>query len=138
MSSFFLILALVCLGTRDARTSPAGSGQEGLQHEVSVTLKLVQVYVTDRQGRPVTDLSRGDFVLYDNDERRDITDFERHLLLPPDSTLPSTESESGTLSPGPVRLNRKFFILLDIVGNDDVGVIKSKRTEQDADPERSI
>ena len=124
MSSFFLISALLCLGTRDAPTYPAGSGQEGLQHEVSVTLKLVQVYVTDRHGRPVTDLIREDFVLFDNGERRDITDFERHLLLPPDSTLPAAESESGTRSAEPVSLNRKFFILLDIVGNDDVGIIK--------------
>jgi VWFA-related protein len=128
MPSFFLISALLCLGTRDAPTYPAGSGQEGLQHEVSVTLKLVQVYVTDRHGRPVTDLIREDFVLFDNGERRDITDFERHLLLPPDSTLPAAESESGTRSAEPVSLNRKFFILLDIVGNDDVGIIKSKRT----------
>lgn len=126
-SSLFLIMCLLSLGIRDAQTYATGTGQGELQHEVSVTLKLVQVYVTDRQGRPVTDLSREDFVLFDNNERQDITDFERHLLLPPDSARPSAEAESETRTPGPARLNRKFFILLDIVGNDDVGVIKSKR-----------
>jgi VWFA-related protein len=94
---------------------------------VTVTLKLVQVYVTDAQGRPVTDLNRDDFVLYDNDELQEITDFERHLLLPPEGANLSAQPAAETPTPGPARLNRKFFILLDIVGNDDVGVIKAKR-----------
>jgi len=126
-SALFLIMGLLSLGIRDAQAFRPGSGQDELQHEVSVTLKLVQVYVTDRQGRPVTDLSREDFILFDNDERQDITDFERHLLVTPDSARLSADSGSETHSPAPARLNRKFFILLDIVGNDDVGVIKSKR-----------
>jgi hypothetical protein len=29
-----------------------------LQHEVTVTLKLIQVYVTDKKGDPVVDLMR--------------------------------------------------------------------------------
>jgi VWFA-related protein len=102
--------------------------QQELKHDVSVTLKLLQVYVSDEQGRPVPDLRREDFMLYDNGEPRDITDFERHLM-------PARKPEAGgetraVAGPGPTppRLPRKFFMLLDLVGNDDVGVIKAKRT----------
>ena len=48
--------------------------QEALQHEVSVILKLVQVYVADKNGKPVTELERSDFELYDNGEKDGITD----------------------------------------------------------------
>jgi hypothetical protein len=40
--------------------------QPTLQYEVSVTLKLVQVFVTDKQGRPVKDLNKSDFEIFDN------------------------------------------------------------------------
>jgi hypothetical protein len=37
--------------------------QAQLQHEVKVTLKLVQVYVTDKKGNPVVDLTKDDFLV---------------------------------------------------------------------------
>jgi VWFA-related protein len=110
-----------------ALRSPESTQQAELQHEVAVTLKLVQVYVTDAAGRPVTDLKREDFVLFDNGKRQEITDFERHLLRPAGGPDPRAGIGEVPLAPEPVRLNRKFFMLLDIVGNDDVGVIKAKR-----------
>lgn len=36
-----------------------------LQHEVTVTIKLIQVYVTDKEGNSVTDLEKSDFELFD-------------------------------------------------------------------------
>ncbi len=107
--------------------SPGSSPQEELQHDVTVTLKLVQVYVRDAGGRPVTDLMRGDFVIFDNGKRQEITDFERHLLLPAEKAESQAGIEDVSSVPQSIRLNRKFFMLLDIVGNDDVGVIKAKR-----------
>ena len=56
--------------------------QVTLQHEVTVTLKLIQVFVTDKKGNPITDLAKSDFVLHDNGKLQDITDFERHVLIP--------------------------------------------------------
>jgi len=35
-----------------------------LKHEVKVTLKLVQVYVTDKKGNPVLDLTKDDILLF--------------------------------------------------------------------------
>jgi len=92
-----------------------------LQHEVTVILKLIQVFVTDKDGNPVTGLNISDFELYEDGELRTITDFEKHIIgkaeekeLPPSQKFPS-------------RMNRKFFIFLDIMGNDRFGMIKSKR-----------
>ncbi|MEE9390538.1 MAG: hypothetical protein V3U91_04780, partial [Candidatus Aminicenantaceae bacterium] len=57
--------------------------QKAFQYEVTVVLKLVQVFVTDNEGNPVTDLTKDDFILYDNSKLQTITDFEKHLLSRP-------------------------------------------------------
>ena len=51
---------------------------QGLQHDVTITLKLIQVMVTDKDGNPVTDLNKEDFLLFDNDREQTLTEFERH------------------------------------------------------------
>jgi len=100
-----------------------------LQYEVTVTLKLVQVYVTDKNGNPVTDLTKDEFILYDNGKLQTITDFEKHLLIQPakkveeeiaKTELPPAEDVSS-------RMNRKFFLLLDSFQNDIVGIVRSKK-----------
>jgi len=73
-----------------------------LEYEVIVVLKLVQVFVTDNKGKPVMDLSKDDFLVYDNGKLQAITEFERHMLTQPEN-------------------------LLDISFNDGLGMIKSKK-----------
>ena len=105
--------------------------QKTLQHEVAVTLKLIQVYVTDKEGNPITDLKKEDFILWDNEKQQKITDFESHFFfLQKKEPLPVQaekipEEAVPLLSPAP--MNRKFFIFLDIQRNDPIGIIKSKR-----------
>jgi VWFA-related protein len=102
--------------------------QVSLQHEVSVALKLVQVQVVDKQGKPVADLGKSDFMLTDNGQPRDITDFEKHIssvaTAPPE---PQPPASSGVSS----RLNRKFFLFFDFSFNYPSGVIKSKKAALD-------
>ena len=50
--------------------------QKELEHEAVVTLKLVQVYVTDKKGNPIMDLELDDFELYDNGKIQKITGFD--------------------------------------------------------------
>ncbi len=90
-------------------------------YSVSVNLKLIQVFVTDKDGSPIQDLEKSDFVLYDNGKRMEITDFERHVLE-------KKERKTAEKKPPEIsnRMNRKFLILLDILGNDEVGVLQSK------------
>ena len=105
--------------------------QQDLQHEVTVVLKLVQVFVVDEKGNPVTDLTIDDFILYDNKELRKITDFEKHLLFRPaekvdekakEAERPAPEKEPSKSS----RMNRKFFLILDLQRNSPKGVKASK------------
>ena len=100
-----------------------------LQHEATVTLKLVQVYVTDKQGSPAVDLAKEDFAIYDNGERKTITEFEKHILF-----LPSAKAEiqpeiikETEIPPSHVTLNRKFFFLFDFAYNNPRGILKAKK-----------
>ena len=52
--------------------------QKPLQHEVAVTLKLIQVYITDKGGKPAMVLGPSDFRVFDNGQAVEITDFEVH------------------------------------------------------------
>lgn len=97
--------------------------QEELKHEVTVILKLIQVYVTDKKGNPVTDLEQSDFILYDKGKLQTITDFERHIFKL-EKEIKETKSDLAQKT-SPL-LNRKFFILLDYGRNGLYGINKSK------------
>ena len=103
--------------------------QEELQHEVKVTLKLIQVYVTDKKGDPVTDLKKEDFTLYDNGRLQKIIGFEKHFLALPikendialeEEKKPEQEQDLSS------QVNRKFFFLFDAIRNTPPGLNKSK------------
>ena len=98
--------------------------QETLQHKVTVTLKLIQVYVTDKKGNPVTDLNQTDFELYDKGKLINITDFEKHILyLPAEKTREIIPAVSPEV---PSQMNRKFFLFFDLAFNNVLGIKKSK------------
>jgi VWFA-related protein len=118
---FFLQTSTSVWPSLSAQTKTA---QELLQHEVIVTLKLVQVYVVDPEGNPARDLEKSDFVLYDNGKLQNITDFEKHFLYVPEvkpveSKLPQARDVSSVM-------NRKFIFLIDYQNNDLEGVAKSR------------
>jgi VWFA-related protein len=118
MGIFLLIMCLLSFNT----------GAQELQHEVTVTLKLIQVYVTDNKGDPVTDLKPDEFIVYDNKKLQKITDFERFILFPSgDSTesQPETKDVEPSSSPDKV-MSRKFFLFFDLANNNFKGFIKSQ------------
>lgn len=98
------------------------------QYDVSVTLKLVQVYVIDKQGKPVTDLKRSEFKLYDNGQPRTITEFEAHILslgkILPSQRIPVPSEQV-------LRMNRKFFLFFDFAFNSEAGIITAKKAAID-------
>lgn len=105
------------------------AAQPSIQHQVTVTLKLIQVFVTDAKGKPATDLERSDFVLYDNGAPQTITDFEKHVPAAPAAERATAEAAPA---PPPVReaaplLSRKFIFLVDFIMNDLPGVMMAKR-----------
>lgn len=90
------------------------------KHEISVTLKLIQVYVTDNKGNPLTDLEKSDFEVFDNGERKNLTEFEKHLhsfLLKPEA-----ENQPEPVAGEPETAGRKFFLLFDYVYNNQKGL----------------
>ena len=107
--------------------------QKTFQYEVTVVLKLVQVYVTDKKGNPVIDLTRDDFILYDNGKFQTITDFEKHILAQPRKSIEekveekTKEAEPPSTPLPPSRMNRKFLLLLDLFQTDAPGIKRSKK-----------
>ncbi len=100
------------------------SAQGDLKTEVTVTLKLVQVFVTDAKGKPALDLGKADFVLYDNGKLQTITDFEKHLIGMKESAaegrLPAGRDARSLM-------NRKFIFFIDYGRNDFEGIVRSQR-----------
>ena len=85
--------------------------QKPLEHNVAVTLKLVQVYVTDRHGKPIQDLRKSDFHVTDKGIPVTITEFEKHVLEPPayDPAATGPEKLLSSLTPPLQPTTRKFF-----------------------------
>jgi VWFA-related protein len=120
-AGFYLFAGL--LSQPSLASQEAVRPQKPLQHEVSVTLKLIHVVVTDKKGNPVTDLRKDEFVLYDNGEQKTLTEFEKHILSLPSAKAPAEEKIAQTpLAPAPRLLNRKLFFFFDFAYTDPVGL----------------
>jgi len=136
---FSFLLLLAGLSLIAGPPSPSSSAtqepvqlQKPIQHEVTVTLKLVQVYVTDKKGKPVQDLQKSDFIVYDNGQKKEVTEFEMHILAPPTPIAPSQPSGEKIVQPpllpaDKIRvMNRKFFLFFDFAFNNQKGVSNAK------------
>jgi len=123
---FFVGLCLIAGLSSQSSSVPqeAVRPQKPLQYEVRVTVKLIQVIVLDKQGKPVTDLKKEDFVLSDNGQEMKLTEFEKHLLSLASVEKPAEERVAATPLPAPRLLNRKFFLFLDFAYNNPAGVRK--------------
>ncbi len=107
-----------------------GPQQKPIHHDVTVTLKLIQVYVSDKSGAAVKDLEKKDFVLLEDGEEKTITEFERHVL---DPSLLGEEKPAEqvrllptTLAPAS-KLGRKFFLFFDFAYNTPMGILRAKK-----------
>ncbi|MFQ6082479.1 MAG: VWA domain-containing protein [Candidatus Aminicenantia bacterium] len=124
-----LFLVQLYLPLLQSQTKKQDTEQEVLQYEVTVTLKLIQVYVTDKKGNPVTDLEKSDFELYDNGKRQTITHFEKHILsIPASIKKPKPEKIKKPVPEkvSPPKLNRKIFLLFDFAFNNAAGIRRAK------------
>jgi VWFA-related protein len=126
---FFVIFLLlfffpVSIKNLKSESPQINKDQKPLQHEVIVTLKLIQVYVTDKNGNPVTDLDQSEFELYDNSKPQKITAFEKHVIPAPESPAPERIEPQLPLE----KMNRKFFLLFDFAFNNIGGITMAKKT----------
>lgn len=113
---FISIQNLIPIQEREGRTI--------LQHQVKVTLKLIQVYVTDKKGNPAVDLKKDDFLIRDNGQKKQITEFEKHILDLSPSEAEAPKTIRG--SPSQDLMSRKFFLFFDFAYNNAKGIKKAK------------
>jgi VWFA-related protein len=106
--------------------SPTQQDHSQLRHEVKVTLKLVQVYVTDKKGNPVINLEKNDFVVFDEGKEQKITEFERHVLSIPSRDEAEAEIVETPAQPGRELMPRKFFLFFDFAFNNGLGIEKAR------------
>lgn len=127
--AIFLLMWWALLLPVPASLSDRGTQETAaIQHEVTVTLKLVQVYVTDKKGNPVLDLEKDDFRLFDNGKRQVITEFEKHALRRASET-DATKNQALPVSsplPAPDLMPRRFFLFFDFAYNSPRGLRKAK------------
>src|SRR5512143_1028050 len=113
-------LVLILFGVSGGGSGVAAqTGQTGqIREEVTVALKLLQAYVTTKDGKPVTDLTAADFDVTDNGQKVSVTHFENHIIGG-DEIAPE-----GPIA-GP-RLNRKFFFFFDFAFTDPRSARKAR------------
>jgi VWFA-related protein len=107
---------LVCAMTAALAGAPGGIGQERVPGtiRVQVTLVPVDVIVTDKDDRPITDLRREDFTVLENGVRQTIAHFSFQALAP-SPTVPGADKPllrkipAAELTPG---TRRTFLIVL--------------------------
>jgi VWFA-related protein len=101
--------------------------QKPLEYEVTVALKLIQVFVTDKNGEPVMSLTKDDFRLFEDGKEVNIAAFEKHLLPQfRGAGLQKVEAMPPAQISQPL-LTRKFFLLLDYNRNDGEGIAEAKK-----------
>jgi VWFA-related protein len=131
------MLALLIALTQMGAPSASGQAQQALtkplQYEVSVVLKLIHVYVTDKKGNPVKDLSKDDFVVTDEGKPVTVTDFEKHGLDMSAAGPEATDVQPAAVEekvPPPAHAvpstSRKFFLFFDFAFNNARGLVKAR------------
>jgi len=122
-----IVFATLAFYPNDRGQAQAEKEPTQLKHEVKVTLKLVQVYVTDKKGNPVLDLTKDDFLVYDEGQKQALTEFERHVLrLPYEKEEAPAEVMETPAPPARELMPRKFFLFLDFAFNNAKGIEKTK------------
>lgn len=74
---FVLFAACTAVGRGSEQAADFGSG---------TTAVVIDVIVRDRQGRPITDLQKSDFELFENGARQEISDLTVVMPQPPDAS----------------------------------------------------
>jgi VWFA-related protein len=134
---FITVVGIICLIVLVAVSGLLGASSQqpqekdrkpDLQYEVSVVLKLIQVFVTDSKGKPVTDLKSEDFEILDNGQEMRISGFDRPLSTASGAgEISAREPQAAVVSTAPKpKLPRKFYLVFDFFRNDGPGIKRAR------------
>lgn len=106
-----IVLALVA-------ATPSLHGQEGFKFKSGVELVNVNVTVTDRNGRFISDLTQNDFLVYDDNREQEITHFSAERVP---VSLGIDLDTSGSMAGDKIHQARAALdrFLLDLLAPDD-------------------
>jgi VWFA-related protein len=103
-------------GAEASRT--ANGSQAELRHETGITIKLIQVFVTGKDKKPVADLAAEEFEITDNGRPVPVYHLERHFA--------EVREKPGATPLPAARLSRKYFLLFDFAFVHPRGAVKAK------------
>jgi VWFA-related protein len=131
---FLLTGILLLVGSGSDFNLPAQLNQtvdRALQNEVTVRFKLIQVYVADKKGNPVSDMKPEDFEIKDNGMPKQVEHFERHDVdMLEEKESPPEGAKAAPQKPAePAR--RKFFLLFDTAFNEHRGLKRAQEAALD-------
>jgi len=94
--------------------------QEPIRHDVFVGVKLIEIYVIDKSGNPVTDLQAEDIEVFSDGISQPLVYFEKKEMVFPFEKKQEelTERKKGT--------GRKIFFFFDFSNNTKDGVERAK------------
>ncbi len=110
-----------------AAARQAGEQKRPLRHDAAAIVKLISVRVLGPDGLPLTGLRKEDFSLYEDGQRKTITEFEVHALTGAGMTVrpaPPGAAEAALRESG--ANVRKIFIFLDQQASDEAGRVKAR------------
>jgi VWFA-related protein len=116
LKSFSIGFALILFGIFLSTASPASAQEPDDVLKVNTSLVQLNVGVVDRQGRAITNLSRNDFAVYEDDVLQPITDFEPTTT--PFSLVLMLDMSGSTQSFRPT-LKQSAYRFLDALAPDD-------------------
>ncbi|MCP5105846.1 MAG: hypothetical protein GY950_20830 [bacterium] len=123
------ILFLSAALTAQTSSQPKDKKDDGITHNVSVSVMLVPVFAVDRDGNPVHDLEKEDFEIYANGAPMKITNFIRFDFDYDKEVLEEvTVKEKKEPAPTP---SRAKFIIIDSVFNEFFAFRRAKKIAVD-------
>ncbi len=110
--------------TTERATVPSTESQTPFQLKVSSNLVVVRVVVRDAEGKPVEDLQREDFKLFDQGKEQSISQFEVETSAPLSSTSAAVRAPGQATPPPPPAMPDKFVALyFDNLNTSDADMI---------------
>src|ERR1700733_9829805 len=109
----FLTTSIAAFGQANNQATPAAGNQAPFQLQVTSNLVVVRVVVRDAQNKPVENLTKDDFKLFDRGKKQSITQFAADTpASQPPASAPAAPSGQPSVAVAPVSAMPQRFLAL--------------------------